>query len=111
MPSACRSEGYNLNSARTHTHTSGKYFKSCTGPCPVPFEDIVDAQGHAQCLLQQAINLNSARTRAHQVDSFKRCTGPCTVTFEDLVDAQGHVQCLLQHAINLNNAHTCTSGK
>jgi hypothetical protein len=78
---------------------------------PVHFKDLVDAQGHAQCLLQQAINLNSARTHAHQVNSFKICTEPCPVNFEDFVDAQGHAQCLLQHAINLNNAHTCTSGE
>jgi hypothetical protein len=25
----------------------------------VPFEDLVDTQGHAQCLLQYAINLNN----------------------------------------------------
>jgi hypothetical protein len=85
--------------------------KTCTGPCQVPFEDLVDAQAHAQCLLQQAINLNSARTHAYQVNSVKRCTGPFPEPFEDLVDAQGHAQCWLQNAINLKNAHTCTSGK
>ena len=80
--------------------------KSCTGPCPVPFEDLVDTQCHAQCVLQQAIKLNSARTHAHQVNSFKSCTGSCPVPFEHLVDRQDHVQCLLQQAINPNSACT-----